>query len=72
MTDSELEAFQALLLDMLERGVAPEALKAQLLADPAGAPFRDYVASFEPRCLAVASRIVKKWALRRTSSSASE
>jgi hypothetical protein len=67
----ELEAFQAVLLDMLERAVPPAALKAELLKDPAAAPFRDYVESFEPRCLAVASRIIGKWALRRTKSSAS-
>jgi hypothetical protein len=64
LNDDELAAFQALLLDRLERGVPPDQLKAELLAHPAAAPFRDYVESFEPRCLEVASHIVKKWAVR--------
>jgi len=62
--DSELAAFQALLLDHLERGTAPESLKSSLLADPAGAPFTAYIRSFDPRCLAIAGRIVQKWAVR--------
>ena len=64
LDDDQLAAFQAVLLDRLERGVPPAQLKAELLAHPAAAPFRDYVESFEPRCLEVAARIVQKWAVR--------
>ena len=56
----ELAAFQAKLLDHLERGSSPEELQADL----ATGPFAAYVRSFEPRCVEMASRIVKKWAVR--------
>lgn len=76
LEDPELAAFQALLLDRLDRlarrdeRATPlaagdiEKLKAELLDHPATAPFRDYVASCEPRCLEVAISIVRKWAVR--------
>ena len=64
LEDLELAAFQALLLDHLERGTPAHELQAQLRDHPAAAPFRAYVETLEPRCLEIASRIVKKWAVR--------
>lgn len=69
--DDELAAFQALLLDHLERGTDPELLQRALLEDPRAAPFSDYVRSFEPRCLEIAARIVQKWASRSQSPASS-
>ncbi len=71
MHDESLETFQARLLDLLERGVPAAEVRAALLADPACAPFADYVSAFDLRGVAVASRIVKSWALRCTSATAS-
>ncbi len=64
LEDLELAAFQTLLLDHLERGTSPEALVAHLSEHPDAIAFADYIATFDPRCVEVASRIVRKWAVR--------
>jgi hypothetical protein len=65
MDDLELEAFQALLLELLDAGLLPEALKQRLLDEPAAAPLRDWIAGWEPRCIETASLLVRRWGHRR-------
>jgi hypothetical protein len=66
MDDLELDAFQALLLELLDGGAPPEELKARLSAAPAAAPFADWIAGWEPRCIETASVLVRRWGHRRT------
>lgn len=62
MTESEqLSNFQAVLLDTLAESRSPEEWLATLLASPGSAPFRDYVAGFQPPMLEVASELINKW-----------
>ncbi len=62
--DDDLAAFQAALLDLLDRGLPAEEVRRRLRDDPAFAAFRGYVEAFEPRMLAVAAELVKKWGRR--------
>jgi hypothetical protein len=59
--DDELARFQAALLELLARDLPAPALQEHLRDDPAFAGFRAYVDTFEPRMLAVAAELVKKW-----------
>lgn len=62
MTESEqLSNFQAVLLDTLSEPRTPDGWLATLLASPSTVPFRDYVASFQPPMLEVASELINKW-----------
>lgn len=62
MTESEqLSNFQAVLLDTLSESRTPEDCLAALLASPSSAPYRDYVAGFQPPMLEVASELINKW-----------
>lgn len=49
---------------LLDRGLTVEELRQSLGEDAAFAPFRGYVGAFEPRMLAVAAELVKKWGRR--------
>jgi hypothetical protein len=60
----DLARFQAALLDLLSQDLPPDAMRQRLRDDPAFAEFRDYVDRFEPRMLAVAAELVKKWGKR--------
>jgi hypothetical protein len=62
--DASLAHFQAVLLDLLDRGHAPEQLVAQLQQDPSLAEYVDYISTFEPRMLEVAIELVAKWGRR--------
>jgi hypothetical protein len=57
----ELAAFQAALLDLLAQDLPPEAMQRRLREDAAFAGYQAYVQGFEPRMLAVAVELVKKW-----------
>jgi len=59
-----LADFQAALLDLLARDLPPDEMQRRLRDDPAFADFRDYARQFEPRMLAVAAELVKKWGKR--------
>lgn len=62
MIESEqLSHFQAVLLETLAKSRTPEDWLATLLASPSSAPFRDYVAGFQPPMLEVASELIHKW-----------
>ena len=62
--DPALDRFQAALLELLAETDDVEAIRARLAADPAFAPYAAYVAGFEPRMLAVASELVRRWGRR--------
>ncbi len=68
--DRGLDAFQAALLDVLARARSGEEALRELTEHPACVPFRDYVATFEPRMLQVAAELVRKWGVPRRSSRA--
>jgi hypothetical protein len=58
---AELDAFQQLLNRVLFEEADPIAARARLCADPASAPFRAYVESFEPRLLEAVGRLARRW-----------
>ena len=60
----DLARFQAALLDLLSQDLPADAMRQRLRDDPAFAEFREYVVGFEPRMLAVAAELVKKWGKR--------
>jgi hypothetical protein len=60
----ELAAYQAALLALLAQDLPPEAMQLRLREDAAFAGFQAYVQGFEPRMLAVAVELVKKWGRR--------
>lgn len=64
--DEELARYQALLLELLDAELPPNEVIRRLLEDDATIPFRDYVRSFEPRCIEIATILVKKWGVRRS------
>jgi hypothetical protein len=61
----DLAAFQRALLELLGRPLSPEQIAAELRTGEAFAPYRAYVAGFEPRMVEVAAQLVKKWGRRR-------
>ena len=64
-TPPNLAAFQAALLNLLAKDLPPAELRHRLTADPAFAPYQDYIATFEPRMVEVAAELVKKWGVRQ-------
>lgn len=65
--DEALGALQEALLDELARAASPAEARAALLSSPACAPYRDWIAGFELRSLAVAMELVRKWGVRTRS-----
>jgi hypothetical protein len=63
--DAALAVFQAALLEALDTSPTPEAAIAALLHREDLAAFHAYVSTFEPRTVAVAMDLVKKWGKRR-------
>ena len=59
-----LADFQDALLQLLAGDWPVEVILQKLRDDPAFAEFRDYVTSLEPRMLAVAVELTKKWGRR--------
>ncbi|MCU0533391.1 MAG: hypothetical protein MUD14_05795 [Hydrococcus sp. Prado102] len=62
MQAEELAAFQATLLEVLDRDV--ETIQAQLQDNPAFAPFQEYINTFDESAIEVAAELVKKWGRR--------
>lgn len=64
--EEALAAYQEALLNVM---FAPELTAddiARRLADDARAtPFRDYVATFDPRCIEVTSKLMRRWGERK-------
>ena len=61
---AELEQFQAALLELLAQDLTLDEITHHLKTDAAFAPFQNYVNTFEPRFVEVASSLVKKWGKR--------
>lgn len=59
-----LAAFQSALLELLGSELPPEALMHELQNNPTFLPYRDYVATFEPRMVEVAAQLTRKWGRR--------
>lgn len=69
MSDEDVDVlarFQSALVGLLAEGLSPADTRARLARDPEFEPFRELVATIDERSLGVASRIVKKYARRRT------
>jgi hypothetical protein len=65
MTDEQrLAELQTALLDLLDRGIPPQAVIDNLRADPRFAEHAEYLATFEPRMVAVAQELIAKWGRR--------
>jgi hypothetical protein len=62
---AELAAYQTALALALTQLDDPRLIRDRLLADPACAPFRDYIASFDLRALEVSARLAKRWMLEQ-------
>lgn len=62
--DRALAHFQAVLLDLLDRGGEPHEIIESLRRDSRLAEYADYIASFEPRMMAVAVELIAKWGQR--------
>jgi hypothetical protein len=62
---AELEAFQALLLEVLAREPDGERALAELRDHPAAGPYRAWVEGSEPRMVGVAAALVARWGVRR-------
>jgi hypothetical protein len=60
----ELERFEALLLELLASDLDAAEVKRRLAASEHAKPFAAYVASLDLRCVEVAQRITKKFAVR--------
>lgn len=66
LTDPELAAFQAAFLEALDRHTHAADVLAALRADPAAAPYRDWLARLDPAMLEVAASLVSTWGVRRS------
>ena len=65
MTDEQrLAELQAALLDLLDQKSTPQAIIDTLRQDPRFAEHADYLATFEPRMVAVAQELIAKWGRR--------
>ncbi len=62
--EATLARFQSALLVLLAEDLPERAIRERLEADPAFAPFRDHVRSFDRGALGIAARVVKKWGRR--------
>ena len=65
-----LADFQAALLDLLSADLPVDEIVRRLRSDEAFVEFRDYVTQIEPRMLAIAVELVKKWGKRNSGESA--
>lgn len=65
--DLPLREFQNALVELLASGVAPDDVIAALKADERFACYKDYIDSFDPDMVAVASELIGVWAVRKES-----
>jgi hypothetical protein len=65
----DLASFQAAILELLAQDLSASDIRKRLGKDAAFAPFCTYVESFEPRMLAMAAELVKKWGRRQPDAS---
>jgi hypothetical protein len=64
-TEEELANFQAALLELLDTQQDLDVMRSQLQQNPAFAPFKAYIDTFDERMLEVAAELVKKWGRRK-------
>ena len=64
--DFPLREFQNALVELLASGIAPDDVIAALKANERFACYKDYIDSFDPDMVAVASELMGIWAVRRT------
>lgn len=62
--DLELAAFQDALVATMAEKIDEPRRRQQLAADPRAAPFREYVASFDARCVEVTALLMQRWGER--------
>ena len=67
--NADLARFQEALVDVLRQELPPEVALSRLKSDPAFAPFRSYIDTFDVRMVGAASELVRKWSTDRESSS---
>ena len=66
LSTETLAAFQAELLELLDRDDNPTRILQQLQANPRWEPLADFLANMEPRMVHVAAELVKTWGRRGT------
>ena len=64
LTPETLAAFQAELLELLDRHHDATEILQRLRANPRWAPLANFLADIEPRMLHVAAELVKTWGKR--------
>lgn len=62
--EDELARFQDALLTLLSSGMSIDEIEHALRTDVSFDPFREYVATFEPRMIEVAVELLEKWGHR--------
>lgn len=60
----EIASFQEAFLELLSEESAGDALHRRLTTDPRFSRYRDQVARWDVRMLAVAAELLKKWGVR--------
>jgi hypothetical protein len=64
LEDDVLAAFQDALVELMMQELPAHELLRRLRADARGAPFADYVAALDARCVEVTSLLMRRWADR--------
>ncbi|MBC8288904.1 MAG: hypothetical protein H8E37_01170 [Planctomycetes bacterium] len=64
--EEQLAAFQAALLDILDRFEDPAEILCELKALDVAPEYRDWVKTFDPAMAEVAAILTKKWGVRRS------
>jgi hypothetical protein len=59
--DPDLEKYQSMFLSVLGKKIPPAEMLAQLKASEALKPFRDYLDTFELRCVETGAALVRRW-----------
>jgi hypothetical protein len=62
--EEQLAAYQEALTQLAAQQLAPEELADRLRNDERVVPFREYVNTFDLRCVEVASVLMRRWAKR--------
>lgn len=61
MDEASLHRYQQRLLELLRQGLAPEAIRAALLADPQLSSLRAYLEGLDLHALVVATELIARW-----------
>jgi hypothetical protein len=66
--DDRLAAFQALLSEVMYEELRPDEIADRLRSDERGAPYRDYIDRFDPRCVEVTNFLMRRWGAKHQAS----